>query len=71
LFKRWKALPDGGGGAYLNKLLRDNKPEQRVLEAVERTLDETRNDPKAFVMGLLRKEKANEDVVDGFLRGAI
>jgi hypothetical protein len=62
LFARWKLLPDGGGGAFLSKLLRDHKPEQRVLEAVERTLDETRADPKAFVMGLLRKDaKAADD----------
>jgi hypothetical protein len=54
LFDRWKALDDGGGGAFLSKLFKDHKPEQRVVEAVERTLDETRADPKAFVLGVLR-----------------
>ncbi len=53
LFDRWKALEDGGGGAFLSKLFRDYKPEQRVTEAVERTLDDTRADPKAFVIGIL------------------
>lgn len=62
LFVKWKALPDGGGGAFLNALFRDNKPEQRVLEAVERTLAETRSDPKAFVKGILKAAgKADDD----------
>lgn len=64
LFRRWKALPDAGGGAFLVKLLKDHKPEQRVLEAVERTLEETRADPKAFVLGVLRKEAKAEDDYD-------
>lgn len=64
LFARWKALPGAGGGAFLVKLLKDHKPEQRVLEAVERTLEETRADPKAFVLGILRKEAKAEDDYD-------
>lgn len=58
LFARWKSLPDGGGGAFLNKLFRDHKPEQRVVEAVELTLDDTRADPKAFVLGVLNQRAA-------------
>ncbi len=54
VFARWKALPDGGGGGFLNKLLRDHKPEQRVLDAIARTLDDVRADPKSFVIGALR-----------------
>jgi hypothetical protein len=60
LFTRWKSLPDGGGGAFLNKLFKDHKPEQRVIEAVERTLDDTRADPKAFVLGVLNQQAAAE-----------
>lgn len=67
LFRRWKELPNGGGGAFLNKLFRDHKPEQRVLEAVEHTLDETRNDPKAYVVAALsaraRAESAHDDLM--------
>lgn len=55
LFSRWKSMPGSGGGAFLNKLFRDHKPEQRVIEAVETTLAETRADPKAFVLGVLAK----------------
>lgn len=71
LFRRWKALENGGGGAFLNALFRDHKPEQRVLEAVERTLDETRNDPKAFVVGVLRNEAKVDGEVDLIMRMAI
>lgn len=55
LFARWKSVPGSGGGAFLVKLLRDHKPEQRVLEAIEATLAETRADPKAYVLGVLAK----------------
>jgi hypothetical protein len=55
LFARWKSLPGSGGGAFLNKLFKDHKPEQRVVEAVESTLAETRADPRAFVLGVLAK----------------
>lgn len=55
IFSRWKSLPGSGGGAFLVKLLKDHKPEQRVLEAIETTLAETRADPKAFVLGVLAK----------------
>lgn len=55
IFARWKSLPGSGGGAFLVKLLKDHKPEQRVLEAIETTLAETRADPKAFVLGVLAK----------------
>lgn len=71
LFRRWKELDDGGGGAFLNALFRDHKPEQRVLEAVERTLDEARADPKAFVKGLLRKESKVDDEIDLLMRMAV
>lgn len=54
LFARWKAAPGSGGGAFLNKLFKDYKPEHRVVEAVEHTLAETRADPKAFVIGKLK-----------------
>lgn len=55
IFTRWKSVPGSGGGAFLVKLLRDHKPEQRVLEAIEATLAETRADPKAYVLGVLAK----------------
>ena len=55
LWARWKSMPDGGGGAFLAKLIRDFHDEQRVLEAVERTLDHAPADPKAFIVGMLRK----------------
>ena len=64
LFARWKSLDNGGGGAFLNKLFRDFKPDDRVTEAVERTLSETRADPKAFVLGILRSPAA-EKRIDG------
>lgn len=67
LFARWKSLPDGGGGAFLNKLFRDHKPEQRVMEAVERTLDDTRADPKAFVLGVLNTEARAESAHDALM----
>jgi hypothetical protein len=70
LFARWKAVPESGGGAFLNKLFRDHKPEQRVLEAVERTLDHSPSDPKAFVLGVLRKEAAAEDAYDALMARA-
>jgi hypothetical protein len=71
LFARWKALPNGGGGAFLNKLFKDHKPEQRVLEAVEQTLDHEPADPKAFVLGKLKKSNALDDAHDQLLRGVI
>ncbi|MEJ7746323.1 MAG: hypothetical protein WKF61_06150 [Luteimonas sp.] len=71
LFARWKSMPDGGGGAFLNKLFREHKPEQRVMEAVERTLDDVRADPKAFVLGVLRQEAATESVLDEIMARAI
>lgn len=61
LFVRWKSLPGSGGGAFLNKLFRDHKPEHRVLEAVETTLAETRNDPKSYVLAILTKPTAPGD----------
>jgi len=63
LFARWKDMPGSGGGAFLNKLFRDHKPEQRVVEAVERTLEETRADPKAFVLGVLKVPGDDLDAV--------
>lgn len=54
LFARWKAMPGSGGGAFLVKLFKDYKPEQTVIEAVERTMDDTRADPKSFVLGILK-----------------
>jgi hypothetical protein len=68
LFRRWKALPDGGGGAFLSKLFRDHQSEQRVIEAVERTLDEPRGDPKAFVVGCLKAEVKAADAYDDLMR---
>lgn len=71
LFARWKALPESGGGAFLNKLLKDHKPEQRVLEAIEHTMSDTRLDPKGFVIGVLRKESALETAHDQLMAGLI
>jgi hypothetical protein len=71
LFRQWKGLPNGGGGAFLGKLFKEHKPEQRVLEAIEHTLDDTRADPKAFVLGVLNKQAKSESELDDILRGAI
>lgn len=72
LFRRWKALGEAsGGGAFLNKLFRDHKPEQRVMEALERTLDETRADPKAFVLGVLNAASRAESAHDELMRGVV
>lgn len=68
LWARWKAMPNGGGGAFLSKLFRDHKPEQRVLEAVEQTIDHGPADPKGFVLGVLRKEAASESAYDELMR---
>jgi uncharacterized protein YdaU (DUF1376 family) len=71
LFARWKSTPNSGGGAFLGKLFKDHKPEQRVLEALEHTLDDTRADPKAFVLGILNKQARSESELDDILRGAL
>lgn len=71
LFKTWKALPDSGGGAFLNKLFRDHKPEQRVMEAVEQTIDHGPADPKAFVLGKLRQEVARDTAYDELMSRVI
>lgn len=70
LFARWKALPDSGGGAYLSRLIRDHG-EDRALQAVERTLDEPRADPKAFVQGVLRQQGKTEAAEDDLWRRAL
>lgn len=71
LFARWKAVPNSGGGAFLNKLFRDHKPEQRVLEAIEQTLDHNPADVKAFVLGVLKRESALETAHNTLLAGVI
>ena len=68
LWARWKAMPGSGGGAFLSKLFRDHKPEQRVLEAVEQTIDHAPADPKAFVLGKLKAEAAAGDAYDDLMR---
>ena len=70
LFDSWKALPGSGGGAFLVKLLRDNKPEQRVLEAVQATLEETRADPKAYVQAILLRKPNPDDPLENAARAA-
>ncbi len=67
LFTRWKALPDGGGGAFLSKIFREHKPEQRVLEAVEHTLGDVRANPKAFVVGVLNGKAKADDAYDDLM----
>lgn len=64
LFARWKSVPGSGGGAFLSKLFKDHRPEQRVIEAVEHTLSETRADPKAFVVGVLRAKPAPSNPIE-------
>lgn len=64
LFARWKALPGSGGGAFLVKLLRDHKPEQRVFDALETTMAETRADPKSYVIGVLARNDGPTDPAD-------
>jgi uncharacterized protein YdaU (DUF1376 family) len=75
LWSAWKALPDGGGGAFLGKLVRDGKAggwsEQDVLEAVERTLDHAPADPKGFISGVLKKRRSETSALDEILRRAI
>lgn len=70
LWKRWKALPEGGGGSYLAKLFKDFSPEQRVMEAVERTLDSAPAEPKSFVRGLLKAAVKADDDYDALMRSA-
>src|SRR5690606_35471428 len=60
LFERWKATPGSGGGPFLGKLLKEHKPESRVLDAVEETLSTTRADVKGYVVKLLTKAAAIE-----------
>lgn len=69
LWAGWKALPDGGGGAYLGKLIKAHG-EQPVLEAVEKTLDANPADPKGYIQGLLRKAKRDGDELDELFRSA-
>lgn len=69
LWAKWKLLPNGGGGAFLAKLFRDHKPEQRVIEAIEQTLDHNPADPKAFVLGVLRQKAAAESAYDDLMAG--
>lgn len=64
LFARWKSVPGSGGGAFLSRLFKDHKPEQRVIEAVEHTLSETRADPKAFVVGVLKAKPAASNPIE-------
>lgn len=71
LWRRWKALPEGGGGAYLAKLIREHGPEQRVLEAVERTLDHDAAEPKSFIVGLLKREAKQDTAYDDLLARVI
>lgn len=55
LWARWKALDDGGGGAFLSKQIKVHG-EDVVLQAVEKTLDDGRGDPKAFLVGCIRAQ---------------
>lgn len=71
LFARWKLLPDGGGISFIGKMMKDHKPEQRVLEAMERTLDHGAAEPKKFLVGLLRKEAAAQDAHDELMARVI
>ncbi|RDI97692.1 DUF1376 domain-containing protein [Dyella solisilvae] len=72
IFTAWKALPDGGGGGFVNNLLREHKPEARVLEALAKTLAEPRNDPKAYVLAVLRQSwRRPDDPLAEYLVGVI
>jgi len=71
LWARWKALPDGGGGAFLAKQVRDFRDEQRVLEAVERTLDHAPADPKSFLIGVLREKREVVHAASEYADGVI
>ena len=53
IFRRWKSLPDGGGGAFLSKLCRDHG-EDVALNAADRTLEAERADPKGYAVGIIR-----------------
>lgn len=63
LWSEWKALPDGGGGAFLGKLAKDHD-EQRLLEGVERTLEHAPADSKSFLVGVLRKPAPDDWMAD-------
>lgn len=71
LWARWKALPDGGGGAFLAKQVKDFRDEQRVLEAVERTLDHAPADPKSFLIGVLREKREVVHAASEYADGVI
>lgn len=68
VFRRWKALPDGGGGAYLAKLIRESG-EGPALNAADRTLEAERADPKGFVQSLLRGAREADTAEADLWRG--
>lgn len=70
LWARWKALPDGGGGAFLARLVKTHG-EAAVLAAVERALDHAPADPKSFVQGCLRKANGAETAHDALIASAV
>lgn len=71
LFARWKALPDGGGGAFLAKMLKQHKPESRVLDAVEAVLDASPAEPKSLLVAKLDRKAADEAEVDREMARAV
>ena len=66
VFRRWKELPDGGGGAFLAKLIRDHG-EDAALNAADRTLEAERADPKGFAVGILRGASAADSAHDALM----
>lgn len=66
VFRRWKALPDGGGGAFLSRLCRDHG-EDAALNAADRTMEAERADPKAFAIGILRGASRADDAHDALM----
>lgn len=66
VFRRWKALSDGGGGAFLSKLCRDHG-EDAALNAADRAMESERADPKAFALGILRGAARADDAHDALM----
>lgn len=67
VFRRWKALPDGGGGAFLAKLIATHG-EDAALNAADRVLEAERADPKGYAQSILRGEARAEAKSDELWR---
>jgi len=70
VFRRWKSLPDGGGGAFLARLCREHG-EDEALNAADRAMEAERADPKGFVLGVLRGRAKADTAHDAMMAGVL